>query len=247
MTATRDLSSDLVATIYDAAIDPSLWPQVAVSAAKAFDAAVVFIGIIDRRDHRVLRSFWNDEDVARSARARRRPSSNPAALFAARTPPLTFAGGLMLTQDMGTLDFYNEVLRPRALTEILAVNVHRDETTLGPVLLFRESKQPLFDESGRDAMRRLAPHLNRALRVTPRLKELEARASALAETNDRALAAIVLTDPFGCVAEANSLARAILAEGDGLVIRDGVLRAAHSDDTPSLCGSFLRRRAASLG
>lgn len=233
MAATRDLASELVATIYDAAIDPSLWPQVAVSVAKAFDA-VVFIGIIDRRDHRVLRSFWNDAAVARSARARRHPRSNPAASFAARTPPLTFAGGLALAQDMGTLDFYHEVLRPLALTEILAVNVHRDETTLAPVMLFRERKQPLFDESGRDAMRALAPHLNRALRVTLRLKELEARASALSETNDRALAAIVLTDPFGRVAEANSLARAILAEGDGLVIRGGVLRAARSDDNAKL-------------
>ena len=44
MAATRDLSSELVATIYDAAIDPSLWPQVVVSVANAFDA-VVFIGI----------------------------------------------------------------------------------------------------------------------------------------------------------------------------------------------------------
>ena len=48
---------------------------------------------------------------------------------------------------MGSLDFYNEVLRPRALTEILAVNVHRDETTLTPVMLFRKRKQPLFDKS----------------------------------------------------------------------------------------------------
>src|SRR5277367_3111267 len=175
MAATRDPSSELVATIYDAAIDLSLWPQVAVSAAKAFDAAAVFIGIIDRRSHRVLRSFWNDDDVARCARARHlSPRSNPAASFAARTPPLTFAGGLVLARDTGTLDFYNEVLRPRALTEILAVNLHRDETTLAPVMLFRERKQPLFDEIGRDAMLCLAHHLNRALRVTLRLREMEA-------------------------------------------------------------------------
>ena len=93
------------------------------------------------------------------------------------------------------------------------MNVHRDETTLAPVMLFRERKQPLFDESGRDAMRALAPHLNRALRVTLRLKSSRRALQRSAETNDRALAAIVLTDPFGGVAEANSLARAILAEG----------------------------------
>ena len=241
MAAAHDPLRDLVATIYDAAIDPSLWPQAAVSAAKAFDAAVVFIGIIDRRNHRVLTSFWSDDDVARSARARHRGlRSNPAASFAARTPPLTFAGGLVLARDMGSLDFYNEVLRPRALTEILAVNVHRDETTVAPVMLFRKRKQPLFDESGRNAMLCLAHHLNRALRVTLRLREMEAGASALAEMSDRALAAIVVTDAFGRVAEANSLARAILEEADGLLIRDGVLRAARGDDTATLVRLYSR-------
>ena len=235
MAATRNPFLDLAGMIYDAAIEPSLWPQAAVSAAKAFDAAVVFIGIIDRRNHRVLRSFWNDDDVARSARARQRGlRSNPAASFAAQTPPLTFAGGLVLARDMGSLDFYNEVLRPRALTEILAVNVHRDETTLTPVMLFRKRKQPLFDESARNAMLCLAPHLNRALRVTLRMQEMEARASALVEMSDRALTALVVTDAFGRIGEANASARAILTEADGLLIRDGLLRAARGDDNARL-------------
>ena len=96
--------SHLAGMYYDAAIEPSLWPQAAVSAAKAFDAAVVFIGIIDRRNHRVPRSFWNDDDVARSARARQRGlRSNPAASFAAQTPPLTFAGGLVLARTWAAL------------------------------------------------------------------------------------------------------------------------------------------------
>jgi len=57
--------------------------------------------------------------------------------------------------------------------------------------------------------------------------------------SDRALAAIVVTDAFGRVAEANSLARAILEEADGLLIRDGVLRAARGDDTATLARLIL--------
>ena len=183
-----------------------------------------------------LRSFWNDDDVARSARARQRGlRSNPAASFAAQTPPLTFAGGLVLARDMGSLDFYNEVLRPRALTEILAVNVHRDETTLTPVMLFRKRKQPLFDESARNAMLCLAPHLNRALRVTLRMQEMEARASALVEMSDRALTALSsLPTPSAALPKRTRLARVILGEVDGLLIRDGLLRAARGDDNARL-------------
>ena len=52
--------------------------------------------------------------------------------------------------------------------------------------------------------------------------------------SDRALTAIALTDAFGRIAEANRLARSILAEGDGLLIRDGALRAARGDDNAKL-------------
>jgi DNA-binding CsgD family transcriptional regulator len=57
---------------------------------------------------------------------------------------------------------------------------------------------------------------------------------ALAETGDRALTAIALTDAFGHVAEANRLARVILGEGDGLLIRDGILRAGGGGDNAKL-------------
>ena len=68
---------------------------------------------------------------------------------------------------------------------------------------------------------------------------MEARASALAETGDRALTALVLTDVYGRVAEANRLARVILEEADGLLIRDGVLRAARGDDNARLARLVL--------
>jgi DNA-binding CsgD family transcriptional regulator len=112
--------------------------------------------------------------------------------------------------------------------------VHRDERVLAPMGILRTRKERPFGESELRSLRRLSPHLNRALRVTLRNKEMEARAVALAEMSNRALTAIVVADAFGRVAEANSLARAILAENDGLTVRDGALHAARSDDNAKL-------------
>jgi hypothetical protein len=64
---------------------------------------------------------------------------------------------------------------------------------------------------------------------------MEARTRATAEMSDCALVALALTDAKGQVAEANALARAILAEDDGLTIREGALRAAGT--APSSRGS----------
>jgi hypothetical protein len=240
MAATRNPSADLVASVYEAALEPSLWPQVVMRAAKAFDAAIVGFGVVDRHDDRVLGSFWNDSDFARCVRASYpNPSSSPVASFAARTSPLMVTDGLMSTRETESHDFYNEVMRPRGLWRTMAVNLHRDEAKLAPMALFRERAQPWFDDGELAALRALAPHLNRALRVTLCLREIEARAGALAETSDRALTAIVVTDAFGRVAEANDLARAILAESNGLTVRDGVLRAARSDDNTKLARLIL--------
>jgi DNA-binding NarL/FixJ family response regulator len=125
-------------------------------------------------------------------------------------------------------------MRPLDSWHVAVMNVHRDDAYLVPMGISRTRRQRPFGEAELRGLRALAPHLNRALRVTLRLKEMEAHASALAEMSDRALAAIVLTDAVGRVAEANNLARAILTENDGLAIHDGVLRAARGEDCTRL-------------
>jgi DNA-binding CsgD family transcriptional regulator len=114
------------------------------------------------------------------------------------------------------------------------VNMHCDETLLAPMGLLRTRNERTFGEAELRGLRRLAPHLNRAIRVNLRLMEMEARARATADMSDRALVALALTDAKGRVAEVNALARAILAEDDGLTIRDDALRAARGEDCTRL-------------
>ena len=100
------------------------------------------------------------------------------------------------------------------------MNVHRDDEHLAPMGISRTRRQPPY---GDGRTRRLA-HASaasqpRATQVTPRLKEMEARASALAEMSDRALVALVLTDACGRVAGVEPARRApSLPENDCLLI-----------------------------
>jgi hypothetical protein len=130
-------------------------------------------------------------------------------------------------------------MRPLDLWHVAIMNVHRDDTYLAPMAAMRARSQRPFGERELRALRALAPHFNRALRVTLSLKEMEARAGALTEMGERAIAAVVLTDAFGRVAEANSLGRGVLEEADGLLIRDGVLRAARCDENARLARLVL--------
>ena len=234
MAATHDPLRDLVATIYDAALEPSLWPEVAAGAAKAFQAPHARLGVVDRRrGGPIIDAPSRDLSEPQLTMARyQTPKSNPGLAFSALTTPATveLRERRFSDRDLERSDYYNEIMRPINLWHAVIVNVHRDEMVLAPMGILRTRKERPFGQSELQSLRRLAPHLNRALRVTLRLREMQARAEALVEMSDRALTAIVVTDAFGRVAEANSLARAILEEADGLLIRDGVLRAARSDD-----------------
>jgi DNA-binding CsgD family transcriptional regulator len=237
MSAGRDSLLELVGLVYEAALEPALWRQAAAGATTTFDATHVRIGVIDRRGRLVIDAPSHDlNQLAYNLPAYLLPETNPGVAFSASTPPMTVAGRdqLMSDRDMERLEFYDELMRPHGFWHAAVVNVHRDEALLAPMGVMRARSQRPFDESELRALRALAPHLNRALRVTLQLREMEARAGALAETGDRALTAIVLTDAFGRVAEANGLARVILAEGDGLLIRDGILRAGRGCDSAKL-------------
>ena len=238
MAATRDPLRDLAATAYDAALKPSLWPVVAAEAAKAFKAPHARLGVVDRRrgGQIIDAPSKNLSEPQLSMVRYRTPQSNPGRAFSALTTPMTaeLRERRFSDRDLERSDYYNEIMRPLDLWHAAIVNVHRDETVLAPMGILRTRKQRPFGESELRSLRRLAPHLNRALRVTLRNREMEERALALAEMGDRALAAVVLTDAVGRVAEANNLARVILEERDGLHIRDGILSAAHGHDNARL-------------
>jgi len=238
MAATRDPLRDLAATAYDAALKPSLWPVVAAEAAKAFKAPHARLGVVDRRrgGQIIDAPSKNLSEPQLSMVRYRTPQSNPGRAFSALTTPMTaeLRERRFSDRDLERSDYYNEIMRPLDLWHAAIVNVHRDETVLAPMGILRTRKQRPFGESELRSLRRLAPHLNRALRVTLRNREMEERALALAEMGDRALAAVVLTDAVGRVAEANNLARVILEERDGLHIRDGILSAGHGHDNARL-------------
>lgn len=233
MTLAHDGMGDLEALVYEAALEPSLWPQVAARAGDAVGASHARLGVVDRRLGTVLDAASGElPEPQFSMRRYQTLETNPGVAFCALTPPTTVAlrDAMVSDEDLERLDFYQDLMRPLDLWHVAIMNVHRDDAVFAPMGFLRTRKQRPFGDGELGALRALAPHLNRALRVTLRLREMEARASALAEMNDRALVALVLTDAFGRVAESNGSARAILGENDGLTIRDGVLRAARGED-----------------
>jgi hypothetical protein len=136
MASTRDSLLDLVGLAYEAAIEPALWPQVALVATKTFDATHVRISVIDRRGRLVIDAPSHDlTQLVYNLPAYLLPETNPGVAFSAATPPTTVAGRdqLMSDRDMERLEFYHELMRPDGFWHAAVVNMHRDEALLAPM------------------------------------------------------------------------------------------------------------------
>jgi hypothetical protein len=236
--------ADLEALAYEAALEPSLWPQVAEGASRAFETPTIMLGVLDRRGNEVMRAATQGVTELNMARYSTF-ETNPGVAFVTLTPPTTveLRDRMVSDSNLERMEFYQDLMRPLDAWHVAVMNVHRDDVYLVPMGFSRTRRQRPFDEEELKVLRGLAPHLNRALRVTLRLKEMEARVAALAETNDRALAALVLTDAYGRIAQSNGLARAILAENDGLAIATAYCGRRGARIAFGSRGSHRRRRA----
>ena len=205
MTLAHNALSDLEALAYEAALEPSLWPQVVADASHAFKTPYMMLGVVDRRGSAVMQAVPPGQNELAEVMMARYPTceTNPGLAFAALAPPTAVGlrDRIISDSDLERLEYYQDILRPLGLWHAAIMNVHRDGAVLAPMAFMRTRKEGPFGDGEVAALRALAPHFNRALRVTLRLRELEARASAIAEMNDRALVALVLTDAFGRVAE----------------------------------------------
>ena len=198
MTLAQPALSDLEALAYEAALEPSLWPQVAVDASRAFEATYMMLRVADRRGKNVMHAAPPGfGELAEVIMARYSTvETNASFAFAALTPPAAVGlrDRIVSDSDLERREFYQEIFRPLGLWHAAIMNVHRDDAVLAPMSFTRTRKEGPFGDDELAALGALAPHFNRALRVTLRLRELEERASALAEMTDRALVALVLTD-----------------------------------------------------
>ena len=85
-----------------------------------------------------------------------------------------------------------------------------------------------------ETMEHLLPHIRQFIRVRHALVRAQALGTSLTNLLGNAMIGVIYLDRRGMIVEANSRAREILRRGDGLVDRDGVLRARQATDDARL-------------
>jgi len=158
--------------------------------------------------------------------------------------------GIVDPRDLERTEFYNDWLRPNGIRDSLGGVVLADAWTTVHLSLLPRGRD-LVDEDDVRLLRRLVPHVQRAVRVHRRLQAAEVERDGMLRAFERQAIGFIICDGQGRLQVANPEAERLL-HGGGLCVAQGRLRAgngvgealaralARATAVPHAAGSVLR-------
>jgi DNA-binding CsgD family transcriptional regulator len=224
---------DLIARVYDAALDEQLWPTVAPKIASTFEATSTALFTSNRRHEEVNLLSMTENFSAAALRAyeeyyaqrdvwfERAENVNPSTLFTNID--------LMPDEEFEKTEIYNDFCRPNGgffyiagslfflgTDAVAALGIHRPRA-LGP-----------FEGESKAAIGLFLPHLHRALQIRHRLMQPGIAAGVGLEGLERGGTATLVVTRDGRILYASQEAERLLRAGTGIAAVAGRLATPHA-------------------
>jgi DNA-binding CsgD family transcriptional regulator/PAS domain-containing protein len=220
---------DIVDGIYEAALDPAAWPSALRSLSKTLHGSLAGIFFFDPVNGRLLQDY-SSELPQRDAYLTDYAAMDPRNAFGTgKMAGVTFTDSAFIEKDETIRHpFYQEYLLPNDMGHVGAHVLRNDREGIAGVAVQRPWRQSVFGSRELELLERLAPHLNRALRLNERVRQVGPRAAGWSMD-------LLAKLPYGLVVFGasskplfvNDAAERILTEGDGLRLTAQGLNAAH--------------------
>lgn len=160
--------SDLIGDIYDAALDPALWPLVLERIVQYFKAAaaVLYVQDIHLREGQFYFSYGDDPYFTRLY-LEKYARINPLAphFLVTNVGDVFRAGELIPYEELKETQFFKEWLQPQQYTEFVATTLDKSATSVAFISVTRDITQGFMDDASVERMRVIAPHLRRAVMI----------------------------------------------------------------------------------
>jgi len=224
-----DLALELVGNIYDAALDPALWPEVLKEASEFVRGPSASLFAQDSARHTGnLFYTWGTDPQFHAAYFEKYIKLNPLTPMALFLDVETVHAGsdLMPFAEMQETVFYKEWVRPQGWGDIVFANLEKSATSYAVFSVTRAERDGIVDEGMRRRMELLVPHVRRAVVIGKVIDLKTVEAAAMADTFDGLAAAVFLVNTKGRVAHANASGEAMLASGEIVHAVGGRLTAA---------------------
>ncbi len=206
--------SSLIGDIYDAALDPSLWPGV-LRKARAFvggSAAALFCKDAVRKDVDVYYEDGGLDPRFRQLYFDKYAKLDPFTtghVFAEIEKPVSTVDLLPYGEFLETR-FHNEWAKPQLLVDFICAVLDKSATGAAMFGVFRHERDGMVDEGARRRMRLIVPHIRRALLIGRAMDLKTTEAGTFADTLDGISAGLFLVDATGRIVHANASGHAML-------------------------------------
>lgn len=219
---------------YQAAVDPSLWPKALSGICDAFGGHQTVVMRSDTRrvapstqmntlsDPLALPAYMNGGDAINPIQA-----AINEGLAAGFLPPVSTDQTYIRRADFERSDYYNGFFRRFDMHSVIMVSMPESRITLN---VLRAPGQPLFDAREIELGLALRPVLSRAFELGERMRAVRAVNEGLAAFAERSPGAVILAGGDGRIVHVNRAAEVLLAQSDGLRVRNGVLQAEVAQD-----------------
>ncbi|MFN3643774.1 MAG: helix-turn-helix transcriptional regulator [Gemmobacter sp.] len=227
--------SELIAGIYDCAVDPSGWETTLTSLCGALDTVYAAVHLVRFRppanamppDVRSFQTPWDPVWLDRLVLQLDRIPGFDAMREAPIDSPQV-QRWLVPDALFETTGFYRDWVRPQGLHDACNTPVIQRRQFTAMLSLWTDRARRPLDAGDLDAIRLITPHLRRAILIAELIADGAAEAAMARATLDRLAVPAILVGADGRVTGTNAAGAAMLAEGAVLSVRDGRLDAAHA-------------------
>ena len=225
--------SKLIGSIYDCALDPSLWDQALADIKDALCCQNAVLHLGDLREGRFLiykssgiEPYWQEQQAKHlpeiHARLVEELASRPSfdePHVLSRHVPRAYAE---------TSSYVQECLKPQGIVDALHYFLMHTPTRLGGLGFGRHERHGVVTEREIELGGLLLPHVRRAVTISDVLDVRTIERASMAQALDALRCAVLLTDRRGAILHANRSAEHMLRDGGPIQGTGGVLQARDS-------------------
>jgi DNA-binding CsgD family transcriptional regulator/PAS domain-containing protein len=243
--------SKLLGTLYDAAADPLQWPRFLCEVTRAFHGNNAALVIHDVKHLTSAASLhWGiDQSVIR----RYDEYYGQRDIWRQKALSHSYPGWIATSEEVCSMaelqrsEFYNDLLGPNDMAHAMWSLVEQSDSRYTNFGVYRGLGKGEFKEHEVQLLRFLAPHMKRAFAIHFQFADLKHRGESLQAALDALSAGVILVGHKMRIVAMNRNATKLVAESDGLLAIQEVLRADSAGETSLLERLVAEAEATSNG
>lgn len=241
--------SQVIGDIYDASLDPALWPAAIESICGYIGAASASLHSQDSISRATDALFWwgGGSNAAHYFKIYLEKYGKinpifPGVIFFDLEQPVAVPDVISCDEFVQTR-FFREWLAPQMLMDGLFSNLEKGATSCALFTAMRHAEQGQVDDRMRRRFELITPHVRRSMLIGKVIDLHRVEAATLADSLDKLASGVIIVDSNGRIIHANISAHRLIAEANVLRATNGRIAAIDPQGNRNLLAVFTAAHA----